>query len=50
MTDPLLAWRDQFPILRHTNYLINNSLGAMPQAVYDSLHAYADTWGSRGCL
>jgi kynureninase len=46
--DPLLAWRDQFPILRETTYLINNSLGAMPRAVYDSLHAYADTWASRG--
>ncbi len=46
--DPLLAWRDEFPILSETTYLINNSLGAMPRAVYDSLRAYADTWGERG--
>jgi hypothetical protein len=28
--DPLLAWREQFPILKETNYLISNSLGAVP--------------------
>src|SRR5262245_6532485 len=48
MSDPLLNWRDEFPILQHTNYLVNNSLGAMPRAVYDKLHEYADMWGSRG--
>lgn len=47
-TDPLLKWRDEFPILQTSNYLINNSLGAMPRGVYDSLREYADTWGSRG--
>lgn len=46
--DPLLAWRPEFPILSHTTYLINNSLGAMPHAVYDSLRDYADTWAARG--
>lgn len=46
--DPLLRWRNQFPILRETNYMVSNSLGAMPRAVYDSLRAYADTWGGRG--
>ncbi|MEP0763690.1 MAG: aminotransferase class V-fold PLP-dependent enzyme [Chloroflexota bacterium] len=46
--DPLLAWRDEFPILRETTYLVSNSLGAMPRAVYDSLRAYADTWAARG--
>ena len=46
--DPLLAWREQFPILSDTTYLINNSLGAMPRTVYDSLHDYADTWAQRG--
>lgn len=48
MLDPLLHWRDQFPILDQTTYLINNSLGAMPRAVYDSLREYADTWAARG--
>jgi len=46
--DPLLAWRDEFPILSETTYLVSNSLGAMPRAVYDNLRAYADTWATRG--
>ncbi len=46
--DPLLTWRDEFPILHKTNYLINNSLGAMPRGVYDSLTHYADTWAEHG--
>jgi kynureninase len=37
-----------FPILERTNYMISNSLGAMPRAVYDALHAYADIWATRG--
>lgn len=47
-TDPLLAWRDEFPILKETTYMVSNSLGAMPRGVYDSLHAYADMWAARG--
>lgn len=46
--DHLLGWRDEFPILEHTTYLISNSLGAMPRGVYDSLRAYADMWATRG--
>ncbi len=46
--DPLLRWRDEFPILNVTNYQVSNSLGAMPRAVYDSLRAYADSWATRG--
>ncbi len=46
--DSLLTWRDQFPILARCNYLISNSLGAMPRGVYDSLNRYADTWASEG--
>jgi kynureninase len=48
MTDSLLAWRDHFPILQETTYLVNHSLGAMPRGVYDSLRAYADGWATRG--
>jgi kynureninase len=48
MTDELLKWRKEFPILDKTVYLINNSLGAMPRAVYDNLKTYADIWASRG--
>ena len=46
--DSLLQWRDEFPILSRCNYLISNSLGAMPRGVYDSLHYYADTWAEQG--
>ncbi len=46
--DPLLHWREEFPILSTCTYLVSNSLGAMPRAVYDSLRQYADTWASRG--
>lgn len=47
MTD-LLEWRSEFPILENSTYLISNSLGAMPRAVYESMRAYADSWGNRG--
>jgi kynureninase len=46
--DDLLKWRAEFPILAHTTYMISNSLGAMPHAVYDEMRAYADSWGDRG--
>lgn len=48
MPDDLLRHRPQFPILEETTYLISNSLGAMPRAVYDSMHEYADSWAHRG--
>ncbi len=48
MSDPLLSYRSQFPILERTTYMISNSLGAMPRAVYDALHAYAEVWATRG--
>jgi kynureninase len=44
----LLAYRDRFPILEHTTYLINHSLGAMPAAVAERMRAYAQTWAERG--
>jgi kynureninase len=46
--DSLLQHRARFPILASTNYLISNSLGAMPAAVRDSLASYADSWATRG--
>lgn len=46
--DDLLKWRDEFPILARTTYMISNSLGAMPRAVYKSLENYADAWAIRG--
>jgi kynureninase len=44
----LLGYRSEFPILEHTTYLISNSLGAMPRAVYDAMKGYANTWATRG--
>lgn len=48
MTDPLLQFRDRFPILQRTKYLVSHSLGAMPEATRDALEEYADLWASRG--
>ena len=48
MTDELLKWRSEFPILEKTVYLISHSLGAMPRATYERLHEYADIWATRG--
>jgi kynureninase len=48
VADPLLAFRDRFPILERTNYLISNSLGAAPAKVAESLHEYYETWATRG--
>ncbi len=48
MSDDLVRYRSEFPILERTTYLISNSLGAMPRAVFDALHAYAETWATRG--
>src|SRR5438034_676273 len=48
MSDDLLRYRSEFPILERTTYLISNSLGAMPRGVYDSMHKYAELWATRG--
>jgi kynureninase len=48
LTDELLKWRSEFPILDKTVYLISHSLGAMPKGAYDRLHEYADIWATRG--
>jgi kynureninase len=48
MSDDLLRYRSEFPILEHTLYMISNSLGAMPRGVYNALKGYADTWATRG--
>jgi kynureninase len=44
----LTDYRDRFPILRDTTYLINHSLGAMPAAAEQRLAEYAHTWKTRG--
>jgi kynureninase len=48
LTDDLLNWRSEFPILDRAVYLISHSLGAMPRTTYDRLHEYADVWATRG--
>ena len=48
MSDELLRYRSEFPILDHCTYLISNSLGAMPRGVEDALQHYADLWSMRG--
>jgi kynureninase len=44
----LLDYRERFPILAETTYLINHSLGAMPAAAEERLLEYAHTWNTRG--
>ena len=46
--DELLKWRQEFPILGRTTYLISNSLGAMPRGVRESMNSYAQAWDVRG--
>ena len=48
LSDDLLKWRSEFPILDKTVYLISHSLGAMPKATFDQLREYADLWATRG--
>jgi kynureninase len=44
----LTEYRDRFPILADTTYLINHSLGAMPAAAEARLVEYARIWAKRG--
>jgi kynureninase len=42
------AYRDRFPILADTTYLINHSLAAMPAEAEERLAEYAQMWRTRG--
>ena len=44
----LAEYRAEFPILEHTTYLINHSLGAMPARVETQVAEYARAWRERG--
>jgi kynureninase len=46
--DPLLRFRERFPILERSTYLVSNSLGAMPRAVPERLAEYAEAWATLG--
>ena len=49
MTDPLLAWRTEFPILETCTYLVSHSLGAMPRADRAPICSSSrDEWATRG--
>jgi kynureninase len=48
LSDELLKWRLEFPILGKTVYLISHSLGAMPRETFNLLTEYAETWATRG--
>jgi kynureninase len=47
-TDDLIAWREEFPILATTTYMVSHSLGAMPRRAADRLAEFAHTWATRG--
>jgi len=49
-SDQLLAFREEFPILAKTTYLVSNSLGPMPRAVPEKLAEYARDWGELGVM
>jgi kynureninase len=44
----LSDYRERFPILAETTYLINHSLGAMPAAAEERVLEYAHVWKTRG--
>ena len=46
--DPLLRWRDAFPILSRSTYLVSKSLGAMPRTVPGDLARYTEAWETLG--
>ncbi len=48
MSDKLLDFRSEFPILETTTYLVSNSLGPMPRSVPEKLAEYAADWGALG--
>ena len=40
--------RADFPILETCTYLVSHSLGAMPRSAVESVHAFAESWMTRG--
>lgn len=46
--DSLLRWRDEFPILANTTYMISHSLGPMPRRAEAALAEFARAWATRG--
>jgi kynureninase len=48
MTEPLVRWRAEFPIVDTCTYLVSHSLGAMPGRARTWVQAFAETWMTRG--
>ena len=48
MTDELLRYREEFPSLERTVYMVSHSLGAMPRRTREHLAEFADLWVERG--
>jgi kynureninase len=48
MSDDLLRFRSEFPILRRKTYLVSHSLGAMPRGVAQRMSDYARIWAEEG--
>jgi kynureninase len=48
MSDPLLKWRPEFPIVDTCTYLVSHSLGAMPKRTAAYLQEFAAAWSTRG--
>jgi kynureninase len=48
MSDLAARYRDRFPILADTTYLVSHSLGAMPEAARAAMQEYTDMWATRG--
>ena len=46
----LLARRADYPVLAHSTYLVNNSLGAMHRGSAQRLAEFAELWATRGVL
>ncbi|HJU90661.1 MAG TPA: aminotransferase class V-fold PLP-dependent enzyme [Gemmatimonadaceae bacterium] len=48
MSDSLLRFRPEFPILERLTYMVSNSLGAMPRTVEERMAGYARDWSTEG--
>jgi len=48
VTDALLKWRAEFPIVETCTYLVSHSLGAMPRKTAVYLQEFAEMWSTRG--
>jgi kynureninase len=46
--EDLTTYRERFPILADTTYLVSHSLGAMPEGVHAALEEFANLWQTRG--